>query len=68
LAVYVLAALSHLLFRSTTAVSTVIAGVASAALVVWAGLEIARGVNPFRRGLGSVVLMLVVVSALRHTG
>ena len=32
-----------------------VAAVASAALAIWAVLEIAWGVNPFRRGLGYVV-------------
>jgi hypothetical protein len=31
--------------------------VATAALVVWAVLEVAKGVNPFRRGLGALVLL-----------
>jgi hypothetical protein len=68
LAAYLLATVIHLVLRSGTTVSTVVAAVASAALVIWAVLEIAWGVNPFRRGLGSVVLILVVVSAFRHTG
>jgi hypothetical protein len=68
LAAYLLATVIHLVLRSGTTVSTVVAAVASAALVIWAVLEIGWGVNPFRRGLGSVVLILVVVSAFRHTG
>jgi hypothetical protein len=68
LAAYLLATAIHIVFRSSTVVSTVVAVVASVALAIWAVLEIAWGVNPFRRGLGSVVLILVVVSALRHTG
>lgn len=35
--------------------------VARAALIVWAYEELARGVNPFRRLLGLVVLAAVVV-------
>jgi hypothetical protein len=68
LAAYLLATIMHSVFRSGTAGSTVVAAVAAAALVIWAILEVARGVNPFRRGLGAVVLILVLVSALRHTG
>jgi hypothetical protein len=67
LAAYLLATVIHLVIRSGTAASTVVAAVASAALAIWAVLEIAWGVNPFRRGLGSVVLILVIVSALRHS-
>jgi hypothetical protein len=62
LAAYLLATVIHVVFRS----STVFAVVASVALATWAVLEIGWGVNPFRRGLGSVVLVLVVVSALRQ--
>ncbi len=68
LAAYLLATVIHRAFRSGTAGSTVVAAVGSAALVIWAVLEVAWGVNPFRRGLGSVVLILVLVSALRHMG
>jgi len=68
LAAYLLATIIHLASRSGTTLSTVSAVVASSALAVWAVLEVAWGVNPFRRGLGSVVLILIVVSALRHTG
>ncbi len=35
--------------------------IATIALVVWAGAEVIRGVNPFRRVLGVVVLLGVVV-------
>jgi hypothetical protein len=68
LAAYLIATVIHSVIRSGTAGSTVVAAVGSAALVIWAVLEVAWGVNPFRRGLGSVVLILVLVSALRHTG
>jgi hypothetical protein len=33
--------------------------VGTTALVLWAVDEVARGVNPFRRGLGAVVLLLL---------
>jgi hypothetical protein len=68
LAAYLLATVIHTVFRFGSAGSTVVAAVALAALVLWAVLEVAWGVNPFRRGLGSVVLILVLGSALRHTG
>jgi hypothetical protein len=35
--------------------------VGTTALVVWAGDEVARGVNPFRRLLGAAVLAALVV-------
>jgi hypothetical protein len=43
---------------------TVIAGIGIIALVIWAGDEIVRGVNPWRRMLGTVVLGAVLVSWL----
>ena len=39
--------------------------VATGGLVVWAALEAAKGFNPFRRGLGAVVLVSVVASLFR---
>jgi hypothetical protein len=44
----------------------VVAAVASAALAGWSALEVAWGVNPFRRGLGLIVLIFVIISALRR--
>jgi hypothetical protein len=44
------------------ALDTALAVVATVALVVWAGGEILRGVNPWRRFLGGAVLLAEVVS------
>ncbi len=41
---------------STGTVHTVLGCVATVALLVWAGDELLRGVNPFRRLLGAAVL------------
>ena len=38
---------------------------AGVALAIWAILEIVRGESPFRRVLGAVVLVLMVLSRLR---
>lgn len=38
--------------------------VATAALVVWALLEVARGASPFRRVLGGIVLAALLVRVL----
>jgi hypothetical protein len=43
---------------------TVVSVVGSAALLVWAGLEIARGDSPFRRVLGTVVLVATLAGLL----
>ena len=68
LTAYLLATVIHIVFRANTSVSTVVGPVASAALAIWAVLEIAWGVNPFRRGLGSGRLILAVSSSLLHKG
>jgi hypothetical protein len=39
--------------------------VATAGLLVWAVLEVAKGVNPFRRALGAIVIASTVASWLR---
>jgi hypothetical protein len=41
---------------------TVARVVATAGLGVWAAMELAQGVNAFRRGLGAAVLAYLVVS------
>ena len=41
--------------------STALDVLGTAALVVWAGDEVVRGVNPFRRLLGAAVLVWVVI-------
>ena len=43
----------------------VLAVIASAALALWAGDEVLRGVNPFRRILGLAVLAWLVYSLFR---
>jgi hypothetical protein len=55
---------ARLLFRDGTA-HTVASVIATLALGVWAVLEIGWGVNPFRRGLGAVVLLLGLLARLR---
>src|SRR4051812_35489027 len=41
--------------------STVLNAISSAALVIWAGDEVARGVNPWRRALGAGVLVALLL-------
>lgn len=45
---------------------TVVEVVGTAALAVWALDEIARGVNPWRRILGTVVLAATIVGVTTH--
>jgi len=50
---------------TTGTASDVLGYAATLALVVWAGDELLRGVNPFRRILGATVLAWVLVSLVR---
>ncbi len=50
---------------STGATQTLFGYLAAAALVVWAGDELLRGVNPFRRLLGAGVLVWKMYSLLQ---
>lgn len=43
----------------------ILAGGASVALIVWSGLEITKGVNYFRRGLGLVVLIFSLMTLIK---
>lgn len=56
----ILAALS--LFVSSGAAENIVWGLSSACLAVWALLELFKGTNYFRRGLGLVVLGLTIAS------
>lgn len=56
---------SLLTLVTTGSLRTVLGYLASAALLVWAADEIWRGVNPFRRMLGGLVLVWVLVSVVR---
>ena len=47
-------------------VGTVLRVVEDGSLLVWAADELLRGVNPFRRLLGLVVLAATVVGLIRH--
>ena len=46
------------------ATAAVVGGVATLGLVVWAMFEVARGVNPFRRMLGLLVLIVQLVALI----
>jgi len=43
----------------------ILTGLASAVLIVWAVLELTKGVNYFRRALGLVVLILAVLALIK---
>ena len=52
------------LFDPAGDVRSVLVAVGTAALVWWAVDEIVRGVNPWRRGLGTVVLVATLVGLI----
>ena len=52
------------IFHPTGAVGTALAAVQAGALLFWAGDEVLRGVNPWRRMLGASVLAWELVSLL----
>lgn len=62
LIVWFLALVTSWFLRGTA--HTVVSTIATVALGVWAADELVRGVNPWRRALGAVVLVAVVVTAL----
>lgn len=64
LLVFLVATAVRLVFSPSGAVGTAVSVVGTIALVWWAGDEILRGVNPFRRLLGAVVLVAIVVGLL----
>jgi hypothetical protein len=63
--VFLAATAVRVLFRPDGSVGTLVSIVGTAGLVVWAGLEIARGDSPFRRVLGVVVLLATVAGLVR---
>jgi len=65
LAVWLLASAVTWLGHAQGWVHTVLAVLASAALGLWAGDELLRGVNPFRRLLGLAILAWLGFSLVR---
>jgi hypothetical protein len=63
-----LAALVVSLVSGDGAVNDAARAVLYVALTVWAYEEVTRGVNGFRRGLGAVALVLIVVAVARALG
>lgn len=64
LAVFAVAWLLRALLHPPGAAGTVLRVVEIGALAFWAGDEVLRGVNPWRRMLGGAVLAALVVSLL----
>ena len=62
LSLFLGAAAIRALFHPTGNTATVVSAVAVVSLVWWGTDEVVRGVNPFRRGLGAVVLAVTVAN------
>ncbi|HEV7536436.1 MAG TPA: hypothetical protein VGP90_12425 [Acidimicrobiia bacterium] len=60
LTLWIIATVIRLILRPSGAAGTALELVATGALIWWAGDEILRGVNPWRRLLGGAVLVVVV--------
>lgn len=66
LIVFLVAAAVRSIFHPSGTMRTIVTVVATVALIVWAGDEIFRGVNPWRRILGGAVLALTIVGLLKR--
>lgn len=64
LAVALVANLVRRVFDLEGTAGTVVGIVATGSLLVWAGDEVLRGVNPFRRALGATVAVFTVVGVI----
>ena len=62
LVIWLLATVINMIFDPSGAPGTTLTIVGTGALIIWAGDELVRGVNPFRRAIGVVVLALVIIN------
>lgn len=61
LIVWLFATVINVIFSPSGAVGTALTVLGTVALIIWAGDELVRGVNPFRRAVGAVVLVVIAV-------
>jgi hypothetical protein len=61
LAVFLVATAVRVMVEPEGTAGTLVSIIGTAALLVWAALEVGRGDSPFRRVLGAVVLVVTVV-------
>jgi hypothetical protein len=66
LAVFLVTLVARLAFHPAGTAGRALQVVGTLALIVWAADEIVRGVNPFRRLLGAVVLIGQAVALAQH--
>jgi hypothetical protein len=66
LIVWLVLTIVNVIFNPTGTTGTVLKVIGTGALVFWAGDELIRGVNPFRRGVGVVVLAAIAIGLARR--
>ncbi|MGI8754858.1 MAG: hypothetical protein ACR2MB_03160 [Acidimicrobiales bacterium] len=64
LATFLVAAVLRRVTHPTAAAGAAVTVVATGALMWWAGDEVVRGANPWRRSLGAVVLVGTIVGVI----
>jgi hypothetical protein len=68
LGLYLVATILRVVLHPHGTVAGVLAVVGTTALAWWAVDEVLRGVNPFRRGLGAVVLLATLLGLVARIG
>jgi hypothetical protein len=68
LAIFLVATAVRVVAHPHGTVGRVVFALGTAALLLWAGEEVVQGVNPFRRILGGVVVLAVVIGLVRRVG
>jgi hypothetical protein len=61
LIIWLVATVINVIFSPSGALGTTLTVIGTGALIIWAGDELIRGVNPFRRAVGAVVLAVIGV-------
>ena len=61
LVLWLVATLIKVIFNVSGRLGTALTVFAIGELIIWAGDEVIRGVNPFRRAVGAVVLVVIAV-------
>jgi hypothetical protein len=64
LIIWLVATLVTVVFSPTGTAGTAFTIIGTGALIIWAGDELIRGVNPFRRAVGAVVVGAIFVGLI----
>ena len=66
LIIWLVATVINVIFSPSGASGTALTVIGTGALIIWAGDELVRGVNPFRRIVGAAVLAVIAVGIARR--